>query len=752
MGYRFLSTGILFAASFQVLSLLPAKLHASEAVHRLANSCYAIQSPATGKYLDKGPGLLIRDDFRYAFDSVPLANAGHFYFKAASLNEFLLTDRDGELLASRVPSLEVAVKQPDLHAEWNISARQTSDGPRFSFTNRFTGVQVRHNYTVTQKVWIFKYVVPKTETEFRLVAQQDCRPYPEISVAAWPAGQPQYAGDHDRMAARLKGDAHQPVRGYIDAHSHVMSHEFMGGKALHGDPFHRYGVEHALDDCDLDHGPEGRLDLIGGGGKAHDTTGWPAFNDWPAYNSKGHGGYYYKWMERAHLSGLRMVVVYLVENQVLCQVQSTVNPISLTGGNNSCDTMDSVFLQIEKLQGMIDYVDAQYGGPGKGFMRIVRSPAQARAAIAEGKLALLLGVEASEVLNCGERDYCDRNVVDNHLDALYDAGVRVMYPVHKFDNHFAGTSLQGGLVHFGQKLSTGHWFDTENCDDHTDAYDGQHVRGQLMESGIPGVPELPVQVVQNLIGNLGPQYPQGVEQCNAKGLTELGTYLVNRMIDKNMILDLDHLSARAATMVMNIVDARHYSGVVSTHGWMLMGKDGEGDTSTSDDPLHATFRRLIAAGGFIAPLNRDSGSLIGEVEEYLLAHVEAQHPGLSREQLLQRLRDMPIADLPGVGIGVDMGGLATMARPADKAPEYPFVNEFGIAFDHLGDGNGRRFNLADDGVAQYGMLADHMAQVREESGATGRSYVYDSVMNSAESYLRMWERAEARPPSTHQQP
>jgi hypothetical protein len=29
-----------------------------------------------------------------------------------------------------------------------------------------------------------------------------------------------------------------------------------------------------------------------------------------------HTGYYYKWVERAHLSGLRLMVVYTVDNEV----------------------------------------------------------------------------------------------------------------------------------------------------------------------------------------------------------------------------------------------------------------------------------------------------------------------------------------------------------------------------------------------------------------------------------------------------
>lgn len=570
-----------------------------------------------------------------------------------------------------------------------------------------------------------------------------------MSIAAWPKGLPQHAENHTKMTVNLKGDINLPVRGYIDSHSHMVSYEFLGGKALPGDPFHRYGVKHALDDCSAEHGHNGILDIIGGGAQAHDTAGWPLFTDWPRHNSKGHSSYYYKWIERAHLSGLRMIVVYLVENQVLCTVQNIVQLVNPLGGfSNSCDTMDSMFLQIQRVHEMVNYVDAQYGGPGKGFMKVVTSPEHAREAIADGKLAVVLGVEASEILNCGELDYCDERKIDRELDDLYNAGVRVMYPVHKFDNHFAGASARNvadDLVHLGQKLSTGHFLETENCDEHIHKYDNEHVRSYILNVGIPILPE----ALSFLTGDKPPEYPQDKEQCNRKGLTDLGAHLVNRMIDKKMIIDLDHASPSAAATIMDIVDARGYGGVVSTHGWMLRAKDGPDDTNRSDDPLHITFKRLVDAGGFIAPLTSDSDRLINETEEYLLAHMKSLFPEYSVEERLEMLANLDPTEIPGVGLGVDMGGLANMAGPKGKNPGYPFENEFGIEFDRQGDEGGKYFDLANDGVAHYGMLADHIAQVRKDSSEKNKSYVYNSLMNSAESYLQMWQLANQRPDSDH---
>ena len=49
---------------------------------------------------------------------------------------------------------------------------------------------------------------------------------------------------------------------------------------------------------------------------------------------------------------------------------------------------------------MQDYIDAQFGGPGKGFYRIVKNPFQARKVINAGKMAVIMGIETSVPFGC----------------------------------------------------------------------------------------------------------------------------------------------------------------------------------------------------------------------------------------------------------------------------------------------------------------------------------------------------------------
>lgn len=706
----------MLSACVMMLSLLTSSqalaITTTEAASNLAQGCFAIQSAGSGQYLSRSQGI-IGSELLFKFRNVPIAEAEHFFVKPAAQDAFLLTDRRGDYLTSLVPSVESPAPKPSIAAEWAISAQQVSPNNfQFQIKNRVTQQPIQFEFLKTSwvKQWWGSYpvVTPVIERQFKLMAQSDCRPYPEISSHV--------RGDKNL----LKGNVNAPVRGYVDAHTHITSYEFMGGRVMHGSPFHRWGVPYALDDSRRTHGVNGSLDLIGNifvyGTPTHqyDTRGWPDFPWWPNSEQLTHSGYYYKWMERAWLSGLRITVAQVVENGVLCNAQSVINPVGWVG-HNSCNEMDSIRLQVKRLKEMQDYIDAQYGGKGKGFFRLVTTPAEARRVIADGKMAVVMGIEASETLNCGVHSYCSIATIDAGLNELYNLGIRGMFPAHKFDNQLSGAVLEDGFINIGEALSTGHYYEAEPCNAET--------KGKPMTSGIPVVGQVPP--ISGLLGQVGvtPTYENSDDLCNWRGLTEKGVYLVNRMIDLNMIIELDHLSDKAAKQVMDIVEARHYSGVVSSHSFMRPAKDGG---------IHNDFQRMLNAGGFAAHYGRGAEGARTDYKKYLDAVKKTPY-------------------LPAVGIGSDMSGLGgqpgARSNAASDPLRYPFTNEFGLVFDKQVSGN-RTFDLNKDGMAHYGMLADLMQDVRQHSGTE----VYEAVMKSAEGYLQMWERAEANTDKRHFNP
>jgi hypothetical protein len=352
------------------------------------------------------------------------------------------------------------------------------------------------------------------------------------------------------------------------------------------------------------------------------------------------------------------------------------------------------------------YIDAQQGGPGKGFFRLVSTPAEARQVIADGKMAILMGIEASELFDCGIRDHCTKETIEAQLQKVYNAGVRTMYPTHRFDNQFGGARQEDGFINVGQWLATGRFFETESCDAQT--------RGRYFKSGFPLIGDVPViKDILNVIG-LNPEYDESQPLCNQHGLSDLGVYLINRMIDLGMIIEMDHMSTKTANAVMEIVKARNYSGVISGHSWL---------NSAADGSPHAVQHDIANQGGMLAPYNGPSTSI--------------QH-GINR--YLNLIEETPY--LNGVPFSTDMGGIGNQAPArgdADTNPlVYPFTTEEGIEIDKQVTGN-RTFDINNEGLAHFGMVADHIQDIREQTPER----IYDAVMNSAEAYLQMWERAEA---------
>src|SRR3546814_7781502 len=81
----------------------------------------------------------------------------------------------------------------------------------------------------------------------------------------------------------------------------------------------------------------------------------------------------------------------------LCELAKTLetahNPAAL---GYDCNDMNLGIAQVKYLYQLQDYVDAQEGGPGKGWFRIVSSPADARKVINDGKIAVVPGLRSDE--------------------------------------------------------------------------------------------------------------------------------------------------------------------------------------------------------------------------------------------------------------------------------------------------------------------------------------------------------------------
>src|SRR5258707_12020478 len=132
------------------------------------------------------------------------------------------------------------------------------------------------------------------------------------------------------------------------------------------------------------------------------------------------------------MAGDRLMDMTANETRVFCEL--------LPQHRNTCNEMDTARLEFKDIRELQRYVDAQAGGPGKGFFQIVTDPFQARRVINEGKLAVVLEMEVSEPFGCRgwTTSSCNQAQVDSQLADLYRRGVRSSLLLNKFDNPLTG--------------------------------------------------------------------------------------------------------------------------------------------------------------------------------------------------------------------------------------------------------------------------------------------------------------------------
>lgn len=504
---------------------------------------------------------------------------------------------------------------------------------------------------------------------FSFVPTTGCAAFPEAELGA--TGTPKILNDDGT------------VFGYVDSHAHVSAYEFLGGMTESAEPFDRFGVTHALDNCIVEHGPfglTGLIEIVMGGLTGHRTEGWPTFKDWPHHHSYTHNQTYYMWIKRAYMGGLRLMVNHLVSNEILCEIW----PIK----KNDCDEMTNIRLQRQRMYEMQDYIDAQEGGPGKGWFRIVTDPYEAREVIEQGKLAVVLGIEAWKLFGCGlDFDFsrCNTADIDAGIKEFYDLGVRTMFPVVGFNNGFSGAGIYPPteiFLNVGNFVETGQYFDVETC-----AEEG-HTTSLI---GLPDAPgdSIISALINQVLGAAVPTAPIDGPHCNTRPLSDLGKYLVNGLMDKGIMVETDHMGYYARYEAIEIAEQRGVP-VVSSH------------SRSGGENTEMQARRIWAGGGMVNTLPRDW-------DVYQLI-----------DEMSTQITYLDDAAYPAIGFGADNNGLALQPSPRADAAEKPFIYPFKsydgrVSFDAQVTGE-RVFDINTDGVAHYGLYPDFFADLQQQEG------------------------------------
>jgi microsomal dipeptidase-like Zn-dependent dipeptidase len=492
-----------------------------------------------------------------------------------------------------------------------------------------------------------------------------------------------------------------PLWGFADIHAHLMAHLAFGGHAFWGraydpNPAHTgdEAMAEALPNCTPIHG--GLINVNPEFGHPA-SGGWPDFDIWPRFTTLIHQQAYVDWLYRAYQGGLRLITCIAVNNELLA---SKSNPTS------DFDDRSAIQTQVSGMKAFVEYVDKQAGGPGHGWLQIAYSPAEAKAIIAANKLAVILGVEVDslgnwrrledlEQLSQGSLDQA-HELIAQELDWLFNLGVRQITPVHLTDNAFGGTAIYMRFLEISNRFVTGRGFDVEDGwksgvryrldHDGDDVWEdtertvasggkpasvGRAMNHRTLVDHLPGIHTLKQAL----------HAPTGLSShANQRTLSPYGKILLEEMMERGMLIDIDHMSQKTLDAALDLAEAHHYP-VLSSHAWFRdlaftaeveFGPVQEDDYGTGD--VHKVaheagkrsdqIERIAALGGVIAPiLNQGDMAGLRQAMPELADKVPNPSAGSSTSWAQAYLYAVAKMGGRGVAMGSDINGAAALPGP-----------------------------------------------------------------------------------------
>lgn len=542
----------------------------------------------------------------------------------------------------------------------------------------------------------------------------------------------------------------------------------------------------------LDHGPTGDTlgdNTIGTRDGSLANIGAPAFNGWPQWSTTTHQQAYYKWLERAWRGGLRLMVQMAVTNTALCLTNKRYAGVDC---NNSMAFVDQ---QIQAAYDLERFIDQAQGGDG--WFKIVLTPSEARQVIAQGKLAVVLGIEVDNLFNCtfprdkcsflgvfeATVDECDfgefgddtettackepgnltkssAQYVRDEVDRYYDMGIRHMFPIHNFDNSFGGAATWQSVIEVGNRAVEGHWYKTRDCSgDGFEVTMGDVTQSLILALGFGDFGLAPVRLEDG--------------SCNEFGLFPLGEVLIEEMMEKGMVIDVDHMSTRALDDTIELASNFRDTPYPLTATHVLFFNRHDEERRHERMRTESQLQALKDLGSMVAVMLKDDALDTGDrglrtTIDYGPSGVtdDCRHSSMTFAQAYRYAVDK----MDGrVGMGSDFNGVAghfgprygpracgglenplLFPGPNDEIDnerggqvmnhdrlQYPFVIPGFGSFTEQVSGQ-KIFDYNVDGMAHVGLLPDFVADLRGIGLTPGE---LEPLMRSAEEYIKMWERA-----------
>jgi len=563
----------------------------------------------------------------------------------------------------------------------------------------------------------------------------------------------------------------QSIRGYADLHAHWFSHFVNGSFNRYHDLAGVYCEDSLTFPYHVAPSDQAACALEG----SEFSKGLP---NRPKFDEDKDQKAFYEWIKRSWFYGQRLAVVFANYSHAACS-----NPISgqqrWIYDSRRCSPDVAVEEMVETAKKFVAWVDKY--DPDK-WVKIAYTPAEARQIMQDGKLAIILGVEVDDPFNC-KRYGCTQRQVTQALQHLYAIGIRYFFPIHGIDNGFGGTGFfqeAYGLAKWIYPNNSG-FFGLETCTTSDTAFKFWGIEGfGYMDIGIHRG-DAGFGAAMKAYYPILPHFPEWhlPSHCNKKGLEPLGEFLVERLMQLGIVIDVDHMSDRSFNDVYNkAMDLSLQMRFGRTTPYPLISghtsfRDMLPDRSKDFRYMHIAQRnrrlagefhksvtniqKIVQTGGMIAPIltQRAQRNYSGSYGRFNNNCFDS-----SKTWAQTYLRALDLMGGQNVALGTDVNGAAPFPGPrfgknacgegringrwvvAQKAAQQGTVLNYGNVYRTLGKRldesvtAGRWFNINTDGVAHYGMIPDMLADL--ENLGMSQSQL-DVLWRSAETFVDLWE-------------
>ena len=470
--------------------------------------------------------------------------------------------------------------------------------------------------------------------------------------------------------------------GFADTHTHPFANLAFGGCIFWGAAFGP--EENALADCSPAHKYWFLLKLHQSG-----YEGSGSYSAWPKWDTFTHQQMYERWLYRAYMGGLRLMVMHAVNNEPFCRAAEL---LWHTAPGHSCDDPTVIRQELDAARQMEASIDSESGGTGKGWFHVVTSAQEARATVASGRLAVVLGIEADRPFRC-QQTTCNSEQIKQELSEYYDLGVRHFFPIHLSDSTFGGMALYDDLFSLTNFALRGYAPETEDCS--KESY------------GFRLTIRWPLKRMK--------------ATCNKFGLTDLGKALIQELVRKKMIIDIDHMSRKSIHDTLDITARAHYP-VIAGHTSFLevLPADRRSEYSKTHDQL----QRIAGDDGVVAAGLADVGRVLvkKECSDTSRSWAEVYRYAVRETGGIEKARVALSSDQSFVSLIAPRFGKNGCDGPAPKPEHKSFPWDFKT-----------------QGMANLGSYPDFIQDLKD-------IHVTDNELKplyrSAEAYIRMWETIE----------